>query len=146
MKEVGCILIVDNTQGTLGALLARDHYQLLFATHTSEAFEQAVRHTPDLILLEAKTALLTQFDLCQRVRHYPKLAETPIVLLMEQRDSILIQQALDAGVDDLLLNRMMKLKYWHEYALARLNHYHQVLSEWSRFEWVVEQTEDGYLC
>lgn len=146
MKEVGCILIVDNTQGTLGTLLARDHYQLLFATHTSEAFEQATRHTPDLILLEAKTALLTQFDLCQRVRHYPKLAETPIVLLLEQRDSVLIQQALDAGVDDFIIEPYDDIEILARVrTLARLNHYHQMLSEWSRFEWVVEQTEDGYL-
>ncbi len=146
MKEVGCILIVDDTQGTLGTLLARDHYQLLFATHTSEAFEHAARHTPDLILLEASTAVAAQFDLCHRIRHYPKLAETPMVLLLEQRDNALMQQALAAGIDDFIIRPYDEIEVLARVrTLARLNHYHQVLSEWSRFEWVVEQTEDGYL-
>lgn len=146
MKEVSCILLVDNTPEALKTLLARDGYQLLFATHSTEAFEQAKSYTPDLILLNINTVDTAHFELCHLIRGYPKLAETPIILLLEHYDAALIQQALEVGIDDFIavpdhgIEILARIR-----TLLRLNHYHQVISEWSRFEWVVEQTEDGYL-
>jgi len=58
----------------------------------------------------------------------------------------LIEQALAVGIDDFIIRPYDEIEVLARIrTLARLNHYHQVLSEWSRFEWVVEQTEDGYL-
>lgn len=145
MKEVSCILLVDNTPERLKTLLNRDGYQLLFATQPTEAVEQAKNYTPDLILLHINTVEAGYFELCHLIRNCPKLAETPLVLLLDYHDEILIQRALEAGIDDFItiVNDIEVLARIR--TLTRLNRYHQVLSEWSRFEWVVEQTEDGYL-
>lgn len=150
MKEVSCILLVDNTPEALKTLLARDGYQLLFATHPTEAFEQAKSYAPDLILFNINTVDAAHFELCHLIRGYSKLAETPVILLLEAYDEALIQRALEAGSDDFIvaaaqheietLARIRTLVRLHHF-----NHYHQASSEWSRFEWVVEQTEDGYL-
>jgi signal transduction histidine kinase len=146
MKEVSCILLVDNTPEGLKTLLARDGYQLLFATQSTDAFEQAKNYTPDLILLNINTVDAAHFELCQLIRGCPKLVETPIILLLESHDDVLMQRALEAGVDDFIVAVEHDIGISARIrTLTRLNRYHQVIAEWSRFEWVVEQTEDGYV-
>ena len=75
------ILIVDDDLGicdALEALLQPEGYELAFANNGSEALARATECTPDLILLDVVMPGMDGFEVCQRVRSDPVLAEVPM--------------------------------------------------------------------
>lgn len=144
-----CILIVDDEERGREALemfLATENYHLAFASNGQEALEQADKLTPDLILLDVMMPGMDGFEVCERLRTHTKLAEVPIIMLtaLDERDSRL--RGIEVGADDFITKPFDRVELRIRIrTIIRLNRHRRLLTERSRFEWVVEQSEDGYL-
>ena len=149
MNPTTTILIVDDEPGmhqVMEALLSPEGYLLAFASNGAEALALAARLTPDLILLDVVMPDMNGFEVCRRLRADPQLAEVPIVMVTanDDRDSRL--QGIEAGVDDYLTKPFDRLEMRARVrSIARLNRYRRLLAERTRFAWVAEQSDDGYL-
>ena len=149
MPHTSTVLIVDDestSRDTLEALLISQHYRLMFASSGPQALEIAAKHPPDVILLDVMMPDMTGFEVCQRLRQDPVLREVPIILVtaLDDRDSRL--QGLEAGADDFISKPFDRAELRARVqTITQLNRYRHLLSERAKFEWVVEQAEDGYL-
>lgn len=149
MSQNITILIVDDDadgQQLLERLLARLNCNLAFASSGLEALEKASELVPDLILLDVMMPGMNGFQVCERLRADPVLADVPIVMLtaLDDRESRL--KGIGAGADDFLSKPFdsAELKTRVQ-TITRLNRYRRLLVERTKFEWVVDQAEDGYL-
>lgn len=149
MNQSPTILIVDDdAEGRmlLERLLSGLGYHLAFAENGSEALSQAAQIIPDLILLDIMMPGINGFEVCRRLRKDPLLAEVPIVMLtaLDDRESRLT--GIKAGADDFVSKPFdpAELKTRVQ-TITRLNRYRRLLVERTKFEWVVDQVEDGYL-
>jgi signal transduction histidine kinase len=100
------VLVVDDEPtalATLEAILAGDGYQIEYATSGSIAIEKAEQLLPDLILLDVMMPGMNGFEVCQRLRATPKLAEVPIIILTALDDRASRLQGIEAGADDFLI-------------------------------------------
>ena len=149
MKHDGTILIVDDEpvgRETLEALLIAHGYHLAFAASGAEALAKAAELTPDVILLDVMMPNLDGFEVCRRLRADPLLAEAPIIMVtaLDDRDSRL--RGIEAGADDFVSKPFDRLELRARVrTITRLNRYRRLLLERAKFEWVVEQADDGYL-
>jgi DNA-binding response OmpR family regulator len=143
------VLIVDDRpteRDTLEALLAAEGYRLEFAADGRQALDKAAELTPDLILLDVMMPELDGFEVCQRLRSDPILAEVPVVLVtaLDDRDSRI--RGIESGADDFVSKPFDR----HELrarvrSLTKLNRYRRLLLERSKLDWVMEHTEAGHV-
>jgi CheY-like chemotaxis protein len=142
-------LIVDDTETgreILEALLQSSTYQLAFASNGPEALLKAEALTPDLILLDVMMPGMDGFEVCRRLRSNPRLAEIPIILVTALDDRQSRLQGIEAGADDFVTKPFDHAELRARVrTITRLNRYRRLLDERARFEWVVEQAEDGYV-
>lgn len=149
MQTKSIILIVDDTETgreILEALLSLPVYQLAFACNGPEALAKAAELTPDLILLDVMMPGMDGFEVCRRLRANPRLAEIPIILVTALDDRQSRLQGIEAGADDFVTKPFDHAELRARVrTITRLNRYRRLLDERARFEWVVEQAEDGYI-
>lgn len=149
MKHTSTILIVDDEtvmHDILEGLLIDRGYNLAFAGNGQEALARAAELTPDLILLDVMMPDMDGFEVCRRMRADPLLAEVPVIMLtaLDDRESRL--EGIKAGADDFVTKPFDGVELQARVqTITRLNRYRRLLVERNRFEWVVEQDEDGYL-
>lgn len=142
------ILIVDDEprgRELLEALLTPLGYQLEFAADGREAYNQTVKHQPDLILLDVMMPEMDGFEVCRRIRATPGIAEVPIVMVtaLDDRDSKLA--AIQAGADDFLTKPIDRIEVRARVqSITRLNRYRRLLAERNKFERIAELSPDGY--
>lgn len=149
MKHKSTVLIVDDDaigRQTLEALLISQGYDLAFASNGVEALEQAAKLKPDVILLDIMMPGMNGFEVCQRLRADPMLANVPVIILttLDDRESRL--RGIEAGADEFLSRPFDRNELRVRIrTITRLNRYRQLMLERSKFEWVVEQADDAYL-
>ena len=149
MAYESTVLIVDDepsARDTLEALLFREGYNLVFATDGPKALDLAAKLVPDLILLDVMMPGMDGFDVCQRLRGDPLLAEVPVIMItaLDDRDSRL--RGIQAGADDFVSKPFDRIELRARVqTITQLNRYRRLLLERAKFEWVVEQADDGYL-
>ena len=149
MEYTSTILIIDDEKSareTLEALLANESYILHFAKNGTEGLDMAVDLNPDLILLDVMMPGVNGFEVCSRLRSNPMMAEVPIILVtaLDDRDSHL--HGIASGADDFVTKPFDRLELRARIRnITRLNRYRRLVSERSKFEWVVEQTNEGYI-
>lgn len=149
MIQISTILIVDDEpagQYTLETLLVNQGYQLAFARDGSEALTKAVELTPDVILLDVMMPDMDGFEVCRRLRADPLLAEVPVLMVtaLDDHDSRLA--GIEAGADDFISKPFNRLELRARIqTITRLNRYRRLQTERARFEWVIEQADEGYL-
>jgi CheY-like chemotaxis protein len=149
MENKNTILIVDDHlvgRETLKGLLFGRGYNLLFAENGLEALEKAEKFTPDLILLDVMMPGMDGFEVCERLRANPLVAEVPVIMVtaLDDRDSRL--RGIEAGADDFVSKPFDSAELRKRVqTITRLNRYRRLLSERTKFEWVVEQADDGYI-
>ncbi|MBX3010359.1 MAG: response regulator [Caldilineaceae bacterium] len=149
MQSKSIILIVDDTETgreILEALLQSPVYQLAFACNGPEALEKAEELTPDLLLLDVMMPGMDGFEVCRRLRANPRLANIPIILVTALDDRQSRLQGIEAGADDFVTKPFDHAELRARVrTITRLNRYRRLLDERARFEWVVDQADDGYV-
>lgn len=149
MPSLPKILIIDDEpiiRNTLESLLAAADLELLFAENGKIGLAMAREFQPDAILLDVMMPEMDGYEVCRQIRATPALAEAPIIMItaLDDRESRLT--GLKAGADDFLtkpfdaLELQIRIKN-----ILRLNRYRHLLAERSRFLWVVENDNKGYL-
>ncbi|MBM3235840.1 response regulator [Candidatus Poribacteria bacterium] len=148
MNNNSTILIVDDDQigrDTLEALLAKQNYNLAFASTGAEALAQAKELTPDLILLDVMMPGMDGFEVCRQLRADPILAEVPIIMVtaLDDRDSRM--QGIEAGADDFITKPFdrgelqMRVR-----TITRLNRYRRLLVANQQLEVKISQLSALY--
>ncbi|MEW5957320.1 MAG: response regulator [Chloroflexota bacterium] len=143
------ILIADDRpegRVLLERLLTAEGYNLAFAGDGIETLAKAAQLTPDLILLDVMMPNMNGFEVCQRLRADPLLAEVPVLMVTSLDDRVSRLHGLEMGADDFITK-----PFDHTELVARvrtitqINRYRRLLLERAKFQWVVENTDDGYL-
>ncbi len=143
------ILIIDDepsARQTLEALLANSGAFLDFAENGKIGMEKARKILPDAILLDVMMPGMDGYEVCRRLRADPTLAEIHIVMVtaLDDRDARLA--GFMAGADEFIskpfdgLELQLRMK-----TITRINRYRRLMAERTRFLWLVEHDDDGYL-
>src|SRR5439155_5051996 len=121
-------------------------YHLAFARNGAEALAQTAALAPDLILLDVMMPGMDGFEVCQRLRADPRMADIPVIMLtaLDDRDSRL--QGIAAGADEFLSKPFDRLELCTRVqTITRLNRFRRLLAERAKFERVVERAPVGIL-
>jgi two-component system NtrC family sensor kinase len=141
------ILIVDDeasARDTMEIFLFGDGYDLAFASSGREALKKAAELIPDLILLDVMMPGMDGFEVCQRLRADPVLAEVPIILVtaLDDRDSRL--RGIEAGADDFVSKPIDRTKFMARVrSITRLNRYRRLLDEQERRQRAEEALQES---
>jgi CheY-like chemotaxis protein len=154
--ERGTILIVDDNLQVLSLLsdlLKPQGYRLLCTASGAEGLAMAVTQQPDLVLLDVMMPDMNGFVVCQELRAHPDLAQVPIMMItaLDDRDSRM--RGFEAGADDFITKPFDYAELRARVAtVIRLNRYRRLLAEQARvaaertrFQWVVEESDDGFV-
>ncbi|MCP4538988.1 MAG: response regulator [Chloroflexi bacterium] len=143
MDPASTILIVDDEPAmreALGYLLAAEGYDLAFAGDGVEALAKAKELVPDLILLDVMMPHMNGFEVCQRLRADPLLAEVPVILVTSRGDRDSRLQGFEAGADDYVTKPVDEIDLRARVrTTTRLNRYRRLLAEQARRQ----QAEDA---
>ena len=143
------ILIVDDEEvgrEALEGVLFSQGYSLVFAQNGQEALDMAREMMPDMILLDVMMPNMDGFEVCQKMRSDPILAEIPILLVTALDDRVSRIKGIEAGADDFISKPFDRIELRARVrTVTRLNRYRRLLLERARFVWVTEQAREGYV-
>ncbi|MCB0169392.1 MAG: response regulator [Anaerolineae bacterium] len=149
MSFVPTILIIDDQlsiRKSLEGLLIGQGYNLEFACNGFEGLEKASKLIPDLVVLDIMMPKMDGFEVCQRLRSDPRLAEVPILMLTALDDLNSKVRGLEVGADDFLSKPFNSVELLARIrTVTRLNRYRRLLSERNKSDWIMEQANDGYV-
>ncbi len=142
------ILIVDDEYSgreTLQSVLESEGYNLIMAENGPQAIEKAKALLPDVILLDVMMPGMTGFEVCERIRNDPQVAEIPIIILtaLDDRESLLT--ALKAGADDFISKPFDRFELRARLiGITRLNRYHKLVLEREKLQEAHSRLMDAY--
>jgi putative two-component system response regulator len=142
------ILIVDDEyigRETLQSVLEGEGYELEMAENGFQAIEKAKQLLPDVILLDVMMPGMTGFEVCQRIRSDPQIAEIPIIILtaLDDRESLL--NALKAGADDFISKPFDRFELRARLlGITRLNRYQKLIQERAKLREANAQLLNAY--
>lgn len=142
------VLIVDDEyigRETLQSVLEGEGYELEMAENGFQAIEKAKKLLPDVILLDIMMPGMTGFEVCQRIRSDPQIAEIPIIILtaLDDRESLL--NALKAGADDFISKPFDRYELRARLlGITRLNRYQKLLQERAKLREAHAQLLNAY--
>ena len=132
------VLIVDDEESgrqTVESVLEGEGYIIELAENGFQAIEKARRLLPDVILLDVMMPGMTGFEVCQRIRSDPQLAEIPIIILtaLDDRESML--SGLKSGADDFISKPFDRFELRARVlGITRLNRYHKLTQERAKLQ------------
>lgn len=142
------VLIVDDEyvgRETLQSVLEGEGYELEMAENGFQAIEKAKALLPDVILLDVMMPGMTGFEVCQRIRSDPQIAEIPIIILtaLDDRESLL--NALKAGADDFISKPFDRYELRARLlGITRLNRYQKLIQERAKLREANSQLLNAY--
>jgi putative two-component system response regulator len=142
------VLIVDDEyigRETLQSVLEGEGYELEMAENGYQAIEKAKELLPDVILLDVMMPGMTGFEVCQRIRSDPQIAEIPIIILtaLDDRESLL--NALKAGADDFISKPFDRFELRARLlGITRLNRYQKLIQERAKLREANAQLLNAY--
>lgn len=149
MQASSTILIVDDDpfgRDALGMVLDSNGYDLLYAENGPEGILRAREALPDLILLDVMMPGMDGFEVCRRLREDSVLAEVPVLMITALDDRASRLEGIQSGADDFITKPIDSVELLARVqGITRLNRYRHLLNERHRFEWVLDQADDGYL-
>ena len=142
------ILIVDDEEAgrqTLESILEGENYHLVMAENGPQAIEKAKAILPDVILLDVMMPGMTGFEVCERIRNDPPVAEIPIIILtaLDDRESLLT--GLKAGADDFISKPFDRFELRARLiGITRLNRYQKPVQERKKIQTVHGELLEAY--
>jgi len=96
------ILIVDDEPNNLQVLkqILNERYQLIFATSGEKALVAAVKHRPDLVLLDIMMPGMNGYEACERLRDAPTTKDIPVIFVTAMSEVEDEARGFDAGAVD----------------------------------------------
>src|SRR5215208_7263248 len=142
------VLIVDDeyiSRETLQSVLEGEGYELEMAENGPQAIEKAKRLLPDVILLDVMMPGMTGFEVCQRIRNDPQIAEIPIIMLTALNDRESLLDALKAGADDFISKPFDRYELRARLmGITRLNRYQKLIQERAKLREANAQLLNAY--
>ncbi|MDT8304644.1 MAG: response regulator [Anaerolineae bacterium] len=149
MNNKSTILIVDDQKvmrETIGMLLAKQGYELEFAGDGPTALRKAAELIPDVILLDIMMPGMDGYEVCRQLRTHTVLAEVPIVMVTALNDRKSWMKGIEAGADDFVFKPFDTVELRTRVQnITRLNRYRRLVVERVKFDWVLDQADEGYL-
>lgn len=105
MRSPPLILIADDNATNLDILqtrLATQGYEIMCAADGEQALELALRHKPDLLLLDIMMPKLDGLEMCRRIKSDASLPFMPIIMITARANSADVVAGLEAGADEYL--------------------------------------------
>ncbi|HJS18173.1 MAG TPA: HD domain-containing phosphohydrolase [Anaerolineales bacterium] len=142
------ILIVDDESSgreTLQSILEGEGYNLVMAENGPQAIARAKSILPDVILLDVMMPGMTGFEVCEKIRNDPQVAEIPIIILtaLDDRESLLT--GLKAGADDFISKPFDRFELRARLiSITRLNRYQKLLEEREKLQAAHKKLLDAY--
>jgi putative two-component system response regulator len=115
------------------------------AENGMQAIEKAKAYQPDVILLDVMMPGMTGFEVCERIRSDPQVAEIPIIILtaLDDRDALLT--GLKAGADDFISKPFDRFELRARLiGITRLNRYHKLVDEREKLQKAHQHLLDAY--
>jgi CheY-like chemotaxis protein len=100
------VLIVDDDEyqrKILGAMLAKEKLDLIFAVSGIDALTALRRHRPDLILMDYEMPEVNGVEVVQRLKASEAFGSIPIIMLTGMSDRSVVSDSLEAGADDFIV-------------------------------------------
>jgi len=96
------ILIVDDEPNNLQVLrqVFKNHYQLIFAADGEKAFEVAIKHLPDLVLLDIMMPGINGYQVCAKLRANSITQNIPVIFVTAMGDVGDEAMGFDVGAVD----------------------------------------------
>ena len=96
------ILIVDDEPNNLQVLrqILKDTYLLIFAPNGEKALEAAVKHQPDLILLDIMMPGMDGYTVCERLKNIPETEHIPVIFVTAMSEIEDETHGFDVGAVD----------------------------------------------
>ena len=93
------ILLVDDEPNNLKLLqqILRVDYNLIFATNGEKAIEAAIKHQPNLILLDIMMPGMNGYQVCASLKNNPVTAHIPIIFITAMSDRDNEAKGFDVG-------------------------------------------------
>lgn len=102
-KQDVTILLVDDEPDILEIIrynLAFEGYKIITANDGKEGLELAIKHKPQLIILDVMMPKLDGFETCKKIRSHSGLSQTVIAFLTARGEDFSQLEGFDAGADD----------------------------------------------
>jgi len=99
------VLVVDDILSNvklLEAKLTAEYFEVVTAFNGAEALAKIEECDPDIVLLDVMMPGMDGFEVCRRIKHNPKTAHVPVVMVTALDQSADRVAGLDAGADDFL--------------------------------------------
>ncbi len=97
------ILVVDDVADNVKLLeiYLEDHgYKVVSTNEGIKALELAASEMPDVILLDVMMPVMNGFEVCQRLKEIPTLADIPVILVTAKNDDNDVIRGLECGAHD----------------------------------------------
>lgn len=96
------ILVVDDEPNNLQVLrqILNEHYQLIFATNGEKAVEAALKHLPDLVLLDIMMPGMNGYETCEKLKANPITRDVPIIFVTAMSEVDDEARGFDVGAVD----------------------------------------------
>lgn len=149
MQPRSKVLIIDDSVSAtvlLRDLLSAEGYAVTIAHNGRDGLARAATLRPDLILLDVVMPGMSGFEVCEALRADPVLAEAPVIILTSLEDRASRLRGIEAGADDFLskpfdaAEMLLRVK-----TITRLNRFRQLHAERARVDWVIGQSDEGFL-
>jgi two-component system phosphate regulon response regulator PhoB len=80
--------------------LTKSGFEVIEAADGAEGLRQAVRHPPDLVILDVRMPRMSGLEVCRELRGRPRTATVPIIMLTARTHPEDIEQAYAAGANE----------------------------------------------
>ena len=96
------LLIVEDDDDVRTFLVTelRSYFDIAEACNGKEAWDQIAEQRPDIILSDVAMPLMNGFELTQRIKKDPSLADIPVVLLTALTDDLKRERGFHVGADE----------------------------------------------
>ncbi len=112
-EKIPKILVVDDNQQNLELLQAylEDlNCETIPAHDGQEALNIINKAAPDLILLDIMMPKMSGFEVCKKVKAFPKTKNIPVIMVTALNEFGDIERAVESGTDDFISKPVNKLE------------------------------------